>query len=312
MGDRGEGRAVGFGLKYLLTVSRVMSSFPSEVYNPLNGLEVLRTIDHAITTRHGGRTRTATETRPSHLRKPSRRRVAEVIRRKWGIDFNCQYFLGWLKDRGITSQKPQRQAREADPGLHRPEADPRLATPSKRARRQRATVVFIDQSGFLLNPPHPPLAGSEGPDAHPHRPRPAPAEGVRHRRVVAVAATASACSSAHARRLLPDRTRRRPSPRPALPLSAAASSWSGMAGKFIKPPRNSFSRKRLETVTLPSYVPALNPVEQVWNRLKWGDLANAAPVDCDELHRQLQPLLQQTANSALQLLKGCKTAIQKA
>lgn len=31
-------------------------------------------------------------------------------------------------------------------------ADPRLAAPSKRARRQRATIVFIDQSGFLLNP----------------------------------------------------------------------------------------------------------------------------------------------------------------
>jgi len=42
------------------------------------------------------------------------RRVAEVIRRKWGIDFNWRYLLSWLKDRGITSQKPQRQAREAD------------------------------------------------------------------------------------------------------------------------------------------------------------------------------------------------------
>jgi transposase len=43
------------------------------------------------------------------------RRVTEVIRRKWGIDFNWRYFLGWLKRRGITPQKPQRQAREADP-----------------------------------------------------------------------------------------------------------------------------------------------------------------------------------------------------
>ena len=43
------------------------------------------------------------------------RRVAEVIRRKWGIDFNWRYLLSWLKDRGITSQKPQRRAREADP-----------------------------------------------------------------------------------------------------------------------------------------------------------------------------------------------------
>lgn len=42
------------------------------------------------------------------------RRVAEVIRRKWGIDFNWRYLLSWLKDRGITSQKPQRQARESD------------------------------------------------------------------------------------------------------------------------------------------------------------------------------------------------------
>ncbi|CAN5279614.1 hypothetical protein BH11PLA2_BH11PLA2_31150 [soil metagenome] len=43
------------------------------------------------------------------------RRVAEVIRRKWGIDFNWRYLLSWLHDRGITSQKPQRLAREADP-----------------------------------------------------------------------------------------------------------------------------------------------------------------------------------------------------
>ena len=41
------------------------------------------------------------------------RRVAEVIRRKWGVDFNWRYLLGWLKDRGITPQKPQRRAREA-------------------------------------------------------------------------------------------------------------------------------------------------------------------------------------------------------
>ena len=42
------------------------------------------------------------------------RRVAEVIRRKWGIDFNWRYLLSWLKEHGISSQKPQRQAREAD------------------------------------------------------------------------------------------------------------------------------------------------------------------------------------------------------
>jgi transposase len=42
------------------------------------------------------------------------RRVAEVIRRKWGIEFNWRYLLTWLKRRDITPQKPQRRAREAD------------------------------------------------------------------------------------------------------------------------------------------------------------------------------------------------------
>ena len=42
------------------------------------------------------------------------RRVADVIRRKWGVAFNWRYLLSWLKARDITPQKPQRRAREAD------------------------------------------------------------------------------------------------------------------------------------------------------------------------------------------------------
>lgn len=52
--------------------------------------------------------------------------------------------------------------------------------------------------------------------------------------------------------------------------------------------------RRLETVTLPGYAPELNPVEHIWNRLKWTHLANAAPADSTELHHQLRPLLHQT------------------
>ena len=43
------------------------------------------------------------------------RRVAEVIRRKWGIAYNWRYLSGWLARHDITPQKPQRVAREADP-----------------------------------------------------------------------------------------------------------------------------------------------------------------------------------------------------
>ena len=51
---------------------------------------------------------------------------------------------------------------------------------------------------------------------------------------------------------------------------------------------------RIETVTLPGYAPELNPVEQLWNYLKWTKLANAACVDSHELHSRLKPLLWQT------------------
>lgn len=73
--------------------------------------------------------------------------------------------------------------------------------------------------------------------------------------------------------------------------------------------------RRLETVTLPGYAPELNPVEHLWNRLKWGDLANAAPADSDELHGQLRPLLRQTARSVSRLAsfwKGARPPIQNA
>lgn len=42
------------------------------------------------------------------------RRVVQVIKRKWGIDFNPRYLNAWLAARAITPQKPQRVAREAD------------------------------------------------------------------------------------------------------------------------------------------------------------------------------------------------------
>lgn len=51
---------------------------------------------------------------------------------------------------------------------------------------------------------------------------------------------------------------------------------------------------RIEYVTLPPYSPELNPVEQLWNYLKWTKLANHAFIDSNELHAKLMPLLNQT------------------
>jgi transposase len=42
------------------------------------------------------------------------RRLAEVIERKLGVHFNHRYLNEWLTARGITPQKPAKQAREHD------------------------------------------------------------------------------------------------------------------------------------------------------------------------------------------------------
>jgi transposase len=56
----------------------------------------------------------------------------------------------------------------------------------------------------------------------------------------------------------------------------------------------SVASRRLQTALLPAYAPELNPVEQLWNHLKWAKLANDASADSTELHDKLKPLLWQT------------------
>ena len=43
---------------------------------------------------------------------------------------------------------------------------------------------------------------------------------------------------------------------------------------------------------LPAYAPELDPVEDVWNQSKYGELANVIPDDIDELHEALDRLLE--------------------
>lgn len=52
--------------------------------------------------------------------------------------------------------------------------------------------------------------------------------------------------------------------------------------------------KRLYIEWLPPYAPQLNPVEQVWARSKYADLANYIPADVEELGRAVRGSLRRT------------------
>jgi putative transposase len=55
-----------------------------------------------------------------------------------------------------------------------------------------------------------------------------------------------------------------------------------------------FGDRRFWIEWLPPYAPDLNPVEQVWNHTKYGDLANFVPDDLSELEQELYRSLDQT------------------
>lgn len=42
------------------------------------------------------------------------RRVADLIRRRFGVDFHPDYLRAWLRRRGYSPQKPRRRARQKD------------------------------------------------------------------------------------------------------------------------------------------------------------------------------------------------------
>lgn len=65
---------------------------------------------------------------------------------------------------------------------------------------------------------------------------------------------------------------------------------------------------RLEAVTLPPDAPELNPVKQLWSRLKWAEFANAAFADSTELLSRLKPRLGKTSQSRSRLLSFCQGA----
>jgi transposase len=169
--------------------------------------------------------------------------------------------------------------------------------------------VFIDQSGFLLNPL---VRRTLAPKGH----TPILTVRGRHRQKVSVMAALS-LSPRQQRLGLYFRTRQDGYFQTEHVVAFLRDLHYHFRGKIIvvwdgwkvhQAAAKLVNSSRLETVTLPGYAPELNPVEQVWNRLKWSDLANAAPADSDELYRQLRPLLHFTARSLPRLLSFWKGA----
>jgi transposase len=233
------------------------------------------------------------------------KRLAALIHKRLGVAFNSNYLCHWLRRREHSPQKPRRVPRERnDDEIDRwlREDWPQI---QRRAAETNAHLVWIDESGFLLAPL---LRRTWAPRGR----TPVLRQRARHRDKVSVIG-AFTLSPKGRRRGLYFRTY----PKEYLNNVKVAAFlrqllrhlrgavivvWDGgnmHKGDPIRQVLADYPRLSLER--LPAYAPELNPLEQLWGQTKYGQLANYAARDVDELHEVVQERLTQTQRDPLRI-----------
>src|SRR5215207_5825993 len=213
-------------------------------------------------------------------------RVARLIEREFGLDYHPEHVRKILKRRlGWTSQKPRRTARERnDKEVARWVGDefPRIV---RQAWRRSAYVVFLDESGFFLTPT---VRRTLAPRGKP----PVLAAWDRRDRWSAISCiTLSPVAgrpglyfdlldhNVHGEdvvRFLAELHRR---------LGSVTVVWdrNNIHSKSKAVKEWLATHPGVVAEDFPGYVPDLNPDEGVWSWTKYGQLANLAANDRDEL-----------------------------
>ena len=172
-------------------------------------------------------------------------------------------------------------------------AQPGLAAHQKKARRRGATIVFIDESGFRLQPLNRRTWAPTGET-------PLQKAWLRHDRLSVIGAVAlsptrrriSTPFQIHEENIRTDevvsfiKALRQQFQRP---LIVCLDRWPvhRSAAKRI----DSSRMKNVEFEWLPAYSPELNPVEARWSNTKYSDLANYVPDDVRQLKRSARSSL---------------------
>jgi transposase len=210
-------------------------------------------------------------------------RIAKVIRWEFGITYHKDHVARILKDLGWTPQLPitravQRNEKEID--RWRIEVWPELR---QRARQERRTLIFTDESGFYLLPGKVRTYGPKGktPILYHWATR-------DHLSVMGAVTTSGKIYTLVRRKSLNGlkcivflKHLLRQARRPLLVI------WDGSPihrREAVKDFIAAVGVKQLVVESLPYYAPDLNPVEWLWKHLKQEELHNLACVDMEELH----------------------------
>jgi transposase len=216
-------------------------------------------------------------------------RVAALVKRHFGISYHPEHVRKILKGRlNWTSQKPRRKARERDDKeVERWKGDefPRIV---REAFVRKAHVVFLDESGFQLNPSvrrtFAPRGQTPVLEAWDQRDRISAISCVTLSPVLARPGLyfrlLDVNQTVHAEQVVEFLGELRGQLRG--PFTVV---WDrhGIHGKSRLVKEYLAKHPEIVAEDLPAYAPSLNPDEWVWNWTKYGRLSNLAAWDSDEL-----------------------------
>lgn len=211
-------------------------------------------------------------------------RVASVLKEEFGVSYHPGHVSRILKHLGWTPQIPltkaiQRNEKEIE--QWRREVWPELV---RQAKRERRTLIFVDESGFYL---HPSIVRTYAPEGETPvlpewqtRDHLSVMGGITPARRLYTLARQKSLNGLHTIEFL-------------IHLLHYADRWlviwdrspihrRGEVTEYV----NSLPRRKIHTEFLPGYAPDLNPVEWAWKHLKYVEMRNLVCLDLEELHQE--------------------------
>src|SRR5467141_1222197 len=213
------------------------------------------------------------------------RRVAKVLEWEFGVSYHKDHVSRLLKELGWTPQIPITRAVQRDEEeIERWQAEvwPEL---KKRARRERRTLVFVDESGFYLLPGVVRTYGPKGltPVIYEWQTRDhlSVMGGVTPTGKIYTLVRQESLNGLHSVFFLEHL------------LNHAGQRllviWDGSPIHRRNEVKHFLAsiRRNLHLEPLPSYAPDLNPVEGAWQHLKHVEIRNLVCLDIEQLHLEL-------------------------
>lgn len=211
------------------------------------------------------------------------KRVAEVVKKEFGVQYNVTHVWRVLRSLGLTAQVPLLRAMERDDDYIRWWVENKWPEILELAERENATLLFMDESGVQS---HPNVRRTWAPRGS----RPEIRARAKREKLSIISAAkmdGELFFSVHGhdlegtdtiiflRKLLKEKT---DGEKFLIVWDNASIHKSGNVKRFLERRRSSIITK-----FFPAYAPELNPDEFVWNLAKYHDLPNWCPVDKSEM-----------------------------